>query len=176
MCSKKCGQERSSTAGAAYGIIPVPMKRTIQLILFALALCCTADATAAKKGKKTGPCRINIPIPAHALYKPTNEHGGRGPTLITSYGNTVQWPPCGSLNIYNKNGANIGRFGCYDAGHLPWGRRFYTGAPGGSFTLASGLYKGAKRADSTNIFIDALGARKSTCWIVNNPFTRQGGI
>lgn len=149
--------------------------KTLCVLIAALSLACAADAAAAKK-KNSGPCRINIPVPAHVLYKAQNEHGGRGPSLITSYGNTAQWPPCGSLNIYNKNGANIGRFGCYDAGHLPYGRRFYTGVPGGSYSNASGLYKGAKRAGSTNIFIDASGAKKSTCWIVNSPYSRQGGI
>ena len=151
------------------------MKKS-SLLLAALSILVSSTAFAAGTKATSGPCQSNYPIPAHALYKSENVHGGRGPSLITSYGNTRQWPACSSVNIYNKNGAIIGRFGCYDPGHLPYGRRFYTGVPGGSYTNASGLYNGARKAGTSNIFIDASNSKKKTCWIVNSPYSRQGGI
>lgn len=146
------------------------------LVTAAFSLLLSLDAFAASNKRTGGPCRNNINLPSHVIYKSTNEHGGRGPSMITSYGNTGQWPPCGSVNIYNKDGALIGRFGCYDSGHLPYGRRYYTGVPGGSYTNASGLYNGARRAGTTNIFIDQSGTRRGTCWIVNSPYSRQGAL
>lgn len=153
------------------------MKGYIITVSLALALVLPAATVLAQHKKVEGPCKTNINLPAHALYKSENVHGGRGPTLITSYGNTRQWPGCGSLRIYNMKAKLVGRFGCYDPGHAPYGRRFYTGVPGGSYSSATSLYNGARRAHSTKIVIDVSPHQnKKTCWIVSNPLRRQGGI
>lgn len=151
---------------------------TLRIWLCAVLVSSVITVSCAFAKDVAGPCKTNKVLPAHALYKAENVHGGRGPTLITSYGNTQQWPNCGTLKIYNANGKKIAAFGCYDPGHLPYGRRFYTGVPGGSYSDASEILRGARRARSTKIYIDVSDKQrqKGTCWVVKSPLLRQGGI
>ena len=127
-------------------------------------------AMAAKKAKVTSCSKIIAPYKGF-LYKPENVHGGRGPSLICGYAGGKNCPPCTSLAIRNLKGTIIGKFGCYDPGHQPYGRRFYTGVPGGSYTSANGLLAGARKGGSTNILIQNSS---TTCVKVNNPTQRQG--
>lgn len=136
----------------------------------------SAEARPRKRAKAAG-CKKITRLPSQHLYKPTNEHGGRGPSLIAGWDNSGAWPPCVSLNIYNRRGKTIGRFGCYDPGSMPWGRRFYTGVAGGSYTSAAGLLQGARSAKSTEILIDvSLAQNKGLCWRVGNPMSREGSV
>jgi hypothetical protein len=154
------------------------LKCRAALLVALTALCLdvsvvSQDAFAAKKKtpKPVAACTNIIPPFKGFLYKESNFHGGRGPSLICGYAGGRNCPPCSSLAIRNIKGTVIGKFGCYDPGHAPYGRRFYTGVPGGSYTNSGGLLAGARKGGSNNILIQTNG---TTCVRINNPTQRQG--
>lgn len=118
-------------------------------------LCCIMlfMAVSAHAADEVPGCSTVASLPGFWKYKPTNVHGGRGPSLIIGCQNRRSWPAGRSLTILNAKGKRIGAFGLYDAGHYPYGRRYYTGVPGGSYSSATALLSGAKGGGSSNIFI-----------------------
>ncbi len=135
-----------------------------------------------------GPCLVNTMLPDQVLYKESNLHGGRGPTLILSFfyraaNNGFPRQRGENYLIYDRHGALIGSFGNY-AIDSPFGSRNYTGVSGGSFDSARSLYRDALRAGSSNIYIDVSPNQNSkkpsrnqkTCWLVHDPRSREGGV
>lgn len=143
-------------------------------LLLSLGLTCPLVAQAAPAVKDGGPSCKTITNASGFLYKSQNVHGGRGPSFLCGYKVQRLWPPSHTLAVRNKSGSIIARLGLYDPGHPPYGRRYYSGVGGGSYTSAIGFLNGAKRAGSTNVFID-FG--NGTCFKVNNPTSdRQGSV
>ncbi|MBN8550325.1 MAG: hypothetical protein J0M12_13500 [Deltaproteobacteria bacterium] len=139
-----------------------------------IALACVGLLSAQSALALDGPCTVNETTVRGVLYKSQNHHGGRGPSFLVSYRTKSTWPPCRSLPVYNINGEKISKFGCYDPGHLPYGRRFYQGVPGGSYHSAARLKRLAKLAGSPKIFVDQSKARdKSRCVVVNDPTSER---
>ena len=120
---------------------------------------------------QTMTCQNKILPPRGILYKPENVHGGRGPSYIMGYVARRSWPAGRSLNIFNFKGTRIGAFGLFDPGHLPYGRRYYTGVPGGSYSSARSLYRSAGRVGSRGALVQV---NPNTCWKILNPLYRQG--
>ena len=96
--------------------------------------------------------------PSGVLYKPSNVHGGRGPSLICSCG-VKNSCPYGSITIVSGNGSTRGSFRMFDAGHRPYGRRFYT-------------YGNAGQLGHSPVYLKVGRG----CWKINNPFSRQGNV
>ena len=121
--------------------------------------------------------KLNTP---HKLFKADNVHGGRGITLICDlYVYKKDCRPCSSKKIYDSDGKQIGKMGCYDPGNKPYGMRLYGGVPGGSYTSATKLLALARKSStqSTNIFIDLSTSQdKSYCLKVTNPTKREGAV
>ena len=103
------------------------------------------------------------------LYKPINEHGGRGPTLIIKA--KSRRTGRSTLEIRNVNCERIGALGLQSA-EGPYGERYYSRTGKGTKYSHTQLRDIAKQAGSTNILIEGKGI-----WIlVNNPANREGRL
>lgn len=103
------------------------------------------------------------------LYKPINEHGGRGPTLIIKAKSRRTGKS--TLEIRDSNCNKIGALGLQSA-EGPYGERFYSRTGKGGKHSHTQLRDLAQRTGSTNILIEGKGI-----WIlVNNPVNRQGKL
>ena len=168
--------ERLSDRAISIKLITVTFKERIPMFHLnkVLALACVALVSTQSAFAQEGPCTVNETTLRGVLYKSQNHHGGRGPSFLVSYRVKSTWPPCRSLPVYNINGEKISKFGCYDPGNLPYGRRFYQGVPGGSFHDAKRLKRLAKAAGSPKIFVDQSRLRdKSRCVVVNDPTSER---
>ena len=116
----------------------------------------------------------------NTLYKPSNVHGGRGPSWISGCQSNAKAyrPNVSKFSIYSALGVKIGTFKRYDPGHRPYGARFYTGLPGGSPSTSTSLRSRARAqgGGSSNIYLQVKTANGGTCFKINTPTTRQGAI
>ena len=102
------------------------------------------------------------------LYKPINEHGGRGPTLIVK--NPAERTGKNRLEIRDINCKPIAALGL-QAVDGQYGARYYSKS-GGSGHIHTQLRDMALQAGSTEILIEGKGK-----WIkINNPVNRQGAL
>ena len=138
-------------------------------MLIACGLC--LNVAAAHAEDVVPGCTTVVSLPGYWKYKPTNVHGGRGPSFILGCQAKRTWPSGRVLTILNAKGKRIGAFGLYDPGHYPYGRRYYTGVPGGSYTSASGLLTGARKGGSSNMFIKVSATK---CVKVKTPTGTEG--
>ena len=103
------------------------------------------------------------------LYKPINQHGGRGPTLIIKAKSRRTGKS--TLEVRDVNCKKIGALGLA-SNQGPYGERFYSRTGNGGKHSHTQLRDLAERAGSTNILIEGKGI-----WIlVNNPVNRQGKL
>jgi len=101
------------------------------------------------------------------LYKPSNLHGGRGPTFLVQ--NPFERTNKQSVLIKDKSCKTISAFGLY-ATDFPYGARYYQRARGGKGHSDKKL-----RSLSQNSFILVEG--RNGKWIkINNPTRRQGSV
>jgi hypothetical protein len=103
------------------------------------------------------------------LYKPVNEHGGRGPSFLVQ--NPIERTGKKRLEIRDVNCKLISRFGLY-ATDFPFGARYYEKSGGGKHD-AKALLKLAKKAGSRSILVQGVDGK----WIVvRDPTRREGKI
>ncbi len=103
------------------------------------------------------------------LYKPINEHGGRGPSFLVQ--NTQERTGKRSLQIRSADCKVIGRLGLW-AVDFPYGARYYSKVKGGSSDNHISLWRKARRAGSELILIEGRGR-----WLeVPSPKGRAGGV
>lgn len=103
------------------------------------------------------------------LYKPVNEHGGRGPSFLVQ--NTQERTGKRSLEIRSIDCKVIGRLGLW-AVDFPYGARYYSRVRGGSADTHISLWRKARRAGSEMVLIEGKGR-----WLeVPNPKARAGGV
>ena len=117
-----------------------------------------------------GACTNIVSISAlkGVLYKPINEHGGRGPTLIVK--NTGERTGKKRIEIRDINCKPIGALGLF-ATDTQYGARYYSKS-GGSGHTHTQLHALALKAGSTNVLIEGKGK-----WIkINDPEDRQGAL
>ena len=115
-------------------------------------------------------CRnvVSISSLTNVLYKPVNEHGGRGPSLLVQ--NSGERTGKSKVEIRDANCKAIASLGLY-ATDQPYGARYYSRS-GGSGHSAEQLLSLARRAGQSYILIE--GRNK---WIkINNPTQRQGDV
>jgi len=137
------------------------------LAITAGALLCTSTAFAATTKAETCSKIVSIGSLRYVLYKPSNLHGGRGPTFLVQ--NPSERTGKRKLLIKDKNCKTISSFGLY-ATDQPYGARYYTGVPGGKYHNAQKLRSLAKGG-----YILVEG--KNDKWVkVANPLNRQGTI
>lgn len=142
------------------------MKRAI--IAFLAVLIFSSPALAATSCKNV----VNLSSIRGVLYKPSNLHGGRGPTLIISKASERTYKP--RLQIRSSTCKVIATIGLYKC-DSPYGCRHYMRS-GGSGQTASQLLSLAKRkgGGSSAILFQAKGKDR---WLkVNNPLNRQGSL
>jgi hypothetical protein len=102
------------------------------------------------------------------LYKPINEHGGRGPTLIVKNPNERTGKK--RIEIRDVNCKVIGALGLF-ATDAQYGARYYSKSGGSNHTHTQ-LHSLAVKAGSTNVLIEGKGK-----WIkLNDPEDRQGAL
>ena len=106
---------------------------------------------------------------SEVLYKPSNLHGGRGPSFLVQ--NVGQRTNKQVLEIRNARCDVIATIGLY-ATDQPYGSRYYMRS-GGSGQDADGLLALASQVGSTNILIEGVNGT----WIrIKNPQNREGTI
>jgi hypothetical protein len=130
------------------------------------------DGTVVQPGEMGGTCSsmpiVSIDSLRWVLYKPSNLHGGRGPTFLVQ--NPTERTGKRRIRILDINCRQIATFGLYRTDH-PYGSRYYQKS-GGSGYNARKLKSLALRADSTNILVEG----KNKWIVVSNPENRQGTI
>ncbi len=117
-----------------------------------------------------GRCGLTLSIDkvSWVLYKPSNLHGGRGPTFLVQ--DPAERTGKRRLQIKDINCKTISYFGLY-ATDRPYGARYYQ-ASGGSRHTAQQLYRLATKAGSSTILVEGKGK-----WVaVNDPRLRQGRV
>ncbi|MBL7661825.1 VCBS repeat-containing protein [bacterium] len=120
---------------------------------------------------EVGECKnlVSISKLHNVLYKPSNLHGGRGPTLIIN--NKSEKTGLRTVEIRDVKCRKISAFGLY-RDDKPWGARHYQRTGKGGKHTANQLLALAKKAGSTKILIRGKGK-----WIVvDNPLNRQGKV
>jgi len=125
-----------------------------------------------EKSNSSGVCANTVSISdlPGILYKPINEHGGRGPTMIFQAGHRRTGK--NKLVIRDANCNVIASLGLASA-QGPYGERFYSrsGGSGQSHTQLHAL--ALQSAGSTNILIEGKG----DLWIkIEDPENRQGRL
>lgn len=106
---------------------------------------------------------------SEVLYKPSNLHGGRGPSFLVQ--NVSQRTNKQVLEIRNARCEVIATIGLFRTDE-PYGSRYYMRS-GGSGQDADGLLALASQVGSTNILIEGVNGT----WIrIKNPENREGTI
>ena len=119
------------------------------------------------------PCRgkvvpINSISGGGVLYKPSNLHGGRGPSFLVQ--NVAERTNKKVIEIRNARCEVIATLGLY-ATDQPYGSRYYSRS-GGSGQDGDELLRLAQLAGSSNILIEGVNK-----WIrVRNPNERDGSV
>ena len=139
-------------------------------LLTLTALLLTAASASAESITACG--RI-VPITeaGQILYKPTNVHGGRGPTFLVQ--NYDEQTGRKRREIRRATDCKrIGYFGLWSIG-WPYGERYYQRAPGGSRLSAKDLYTKAGGRRKSAILVQGINGR----WIrIANPLKREGEV
>lgn len=103
------------------------------------------------------------------LYKPSNLHGGRGPSFLVQ--NVAERTNKQTLEIRNARCEVIATIGLFRTDQ-PYGSRYYMRS-GGSGQDADELLRLASLVGSTNILIEGVNGK----WIrIRNPNDREGTI
>jgi hypothetical protein len=103
------------------------------------------------------------------LYKPSNLHGGRGPSFLVQ--NVAERTNKQVLEIRNARCEVIATIGLFRTDQ-PYGSRYYMRS-GGSGQDADELLRLASLVGSTNILIEGVNGK----WIrIKNPNEREGTI
>jgi hypothetical protein len=141
------------------------MKR---VMIGALTVCAWLPVTPALAAPTQ--CTVVSQLPNNLLYKPSNFHGGRGPSWLFGCQVKNLWPAGSTLKIYGENG-NVLRykFKMWDPGHYTFGRRYYVGVGSSSAELR----RQALAAGGSAIYIQGKG---NLCYKINNPLLRQGNL
>ena len=153
------------------------MKNTlIKLGLICFSLTATSGILLAQE--KTAPatniCSGKIvpinSIPGNAvLYKPSNLHGGRGPSFLVQ--NVAQRTLKQTLEIRNARCEPIATLGLFRT-DFPYGSRYYSKS-GGTGQEDAELLRLARLAGSNNILVEGVNGT----WIrVRNPVEREGSV
>jgi hypothetical protein len=139
-----------------------------RIIPLSLALCALLNTTPALAAPTQ--CTVVSQLPNNLLYKPSNFHGGRGPSWLFGCQVKNLWPAGSTLKIYGENG-NVLRykFKMWDPGHYTFGRRYYVGVGSSSAELR----RQALAAGGSAIYIQGKG---NLCYKINNPLLRQGNL
>jgi len=119
----------------------------------------------------SSPCGTVVSIDAvrWVLYKPSNLHGGRGPTFLVQ--NPSERTGKNRLEIRDVNCKVIAYFGLW-AVDAPYGARYYQGIPRGSRFSAKKLAQAASRAGSSAILVQGKGKLIK----IDDPRKRQGAV
>jgi hypothetical protein len=119
------------------------------------------------------PCRGKV-VPINAipgggvLYKPSNLHGGRGPSFLVQ--NVAERTNKKTIEIRNARCEVIATLGLF-ATDQPYGSRYYSRS-GGTGQDAEELLRLAELAGSSNILVEGVNK-----WIrVRNPNERDGSV
>ena len=105
---------------------------------------------------------------AGVLYKPSNVHGGRGPSFLVQ--NVKERTNKQVIEVRDARCQPIGTFGLFRTDQ-PYGSRYYSRSGGSGFDDDQ-LLGLAKRVGSSNILIEGVGK-----WIlVKNPKNREGSV
>lgn len=104
------------------------------------------------------------------LYKPESGSDSRGVALIVQ--NPAEQTHTQSLEVRNARCEVIATFGVYDAGHPPYGARYYT-RTGGTGQDGDALLALAKTVGSDNILIQGTAGK----WmLIKDPSQREGAV
>lgn len=132
---------------------------------------CLADVGVLAKSEAPVDCsnRVLVSSSDGILYKPSNEHGARGPTLLVQ--NTQERTGKRSLQVRTVTCKIIGRLGLW-AVDFPYGARYYSKAKGGSADDQNSLWRKARKGGSTHLLIEGKGK-----WLeIPNPRKRAGAV
>lgn len=142
------------------------MKKLFVAALASFAFCSTAAADTVCTGKVVP---INEVPGAGVLYKPSNLHGGRGPSFLVQ--NVGQRTLKKTLEIRDARCNVIASIGLY-ATDQPYGSRYYMRS-GGTGQDADELLRIANLVGSDNILFEGVNGT----WIrVKNPENREGSV
>lgn len=135
----------------------------------ALLLCCAQAVYAGDDVCSGHVVPVNQIPGAGVLYKPSNLHGGRGPSFLVQ--NVGQRTNKRSLQIRNARCEEIATIGLYKTDQ-PYGSRYYMRS-GGTGQDADELFRLANLVGSDNILIEGVNGT----WIrVRNPQNREGSV
>ena len=137
-----------------------------------LALCSVVLISNVASAQTTNVCHgrvVSIESLGRVLYKPSNLHGGRGPSFLVQ--NEAERTNKKVLKIRNARCEPIASIGLY-ATDQPFGSRYYMRS-GGSGEDADALYALATKVGSPNILIEGVGGK----WIrIQDPRLREGAV
>ena len=103
------------------------------------------------------------------LYKPSNLHGGRGPSFLVQ--NVTERTNKQTIEIRDARCRVIAAFGLFRT-DSPYGSRYYMRS-GGTGQSDGELLALARQAGSNNILVEGVGGK----WIlVHNPLERDGSV
>ena len=103
------------------------------------------------------------------LYKPSNLHGGRGPSFLVQ--NVAERTNKQTIEIRDARCRVIAAFGLFRT-DSPYGSRYYMRS-GGTGQSDGELLALARQAGSNNILVEGVGGK----WIlVRNPLERDGSV
>lgn len=143
---------------------------TITLIFFANS---EANAQSLRSGFEGTVCHgkvipINSLIGNGVLYKPSNLHGGRGPSFLVQ--NVAERTNKQVIEVRDAACNLIGTLGLF-ATDQPYGSRYYSKSGGSGFEDDQ-LYALARQVGSSNILIEGVNK-----WIrVKDPRAREGSV
>lgn len=136
----------------------------------ALAVCVALSFNPAPALAAPSQCTIVNTLPNNILYKPSNFHGGRGPSWLFGCQAKSLWPAGRTLKIYGENGSVLKyKFSMWDPGTHTFGRRYYVGVG----STANELRRQALVAGGNAIYIQGKG---NICYKINSPLNRQGNL
>lgn len=143
------------------------MLKKLFLILvgvFSISGVASAQTTTVCHGKV-----VSIGSLGRVLYKPSNIHGGRGPSFLVQNAGERTGKPV--LQIRNARCEVIATIGLF-ATDQPYGARYYM-RTGGSGQDDDQLYALASKVGSSNILIEGVNGK----WIrIQDPRSREGAV
>lgn len=142
----------------------------LKVLGVAAALSLFTMSPAAAQSNNIGTCTniISISRLSGVLYKPSNLHGGRGPSFLVQ--NAAERTNKQLIEIRDARCQLIGTFGLFRTDQ-PYGSRYYSRSGGSGFDDAQ-LLSLLKRVGSSNFLVEGVGK-----WIlVKNPTLREGSV
>ncbi len=125
---------------------------------------------ASAQSNNVGTCTniISISRLSGVLYKPSNLHGGRGPSFLVQ--NASERTNKQLIEIRDARCQLVGTFGLFRTDQ-PYGSRYYSRSGGSGFDDGQ-LLSLLKRVGSSNFLVEGVGK-----WIlVKNPTLREGSV